>query len=103
MINKYVQNKFVYIEIQKDLFGLKQSGTLSNKNLFKVLDKEGYYRLEHTSILWPYKSRYISFTLVVDDFEVTYINGEDILHLQLIIEKSHPTTLDLTSNQFIGA
>ena len=48
------------------------------------------------------KTRNISFTLVVDDFGVTYTKKEDFLHIQPIIDKSYPTTTDWTGNQFIG-
>ena len=44
-----VHNKFVFVKIQKTLFGLKQSGVLFNKQLSKVLVKEGYFQSEHMS------------------------------------------------------
>ena len=44
-----VHNKFVFVKIQKTLFGLKQSGALFNKQLSKVLVKEGYFQSEHMS------------------------------------------------------
>ena len=97
-----VHNGFVYIKICKALFGLKQSGALANKQLSKVLGKEGYFQSEHTSGLWLHKTRDISFTLVVDDFGVKYTKKEDVLHLQSVIEKAYPTTTDWTGNRFIG-
>ena len=64
--HKLVLNGFVYVELRKALFGLKQSHALANKQLSNVLGKEGYYQSEHTSSLWLHKTRDTSFTLVVD-------------------------------------
>jgi hypothetical protein len=81
---------------------LKQSGALANKQLSKVLGKEGYFHSEHTSGLWLHKTRNISSTLVVDDFSVKYTNKADVLHLKSVIERAYPTTVDWTGNRFIG-
>ena len=100
--NNLVTNGCVFVEIRRALFGLKQSGALANKQLSKVLGKEGYYHSKHTSGLWLHKTRDISFTLVVDDFGVKYTNKDDVLHLKSIIERAYPTTVDWTGNRFIG-
>lgn len=100
--NNYVISGCVYVEIRRALFGLKQSGALANKQLSKVLGKEGYFHSEHTSGLWLHKTRDISFTLVVDDFGVKYTNKEDVLHLKSVIDRAYPTTVDWTGNRFIG-
>ena len=97
-----VHNGFVFVEIRKALFGLKQSSALANKQLSNVLGKEEYFQSEHTSGLWLHKTRDISFTLVVDDFGVKYTKKENVLHLQSIIEKAYPTTTDWIGNRFIG-
>jgi len=96
------ENGAVYVEIRRALFGLKQSGMLANKQLAKVLGKEGYRQTRHTPGLWRHDTRPISFTLVVDDFGVKYTNKADVLHLQAVIEKAYPTTTDWSGTKFIG-
>jgi hypothetical protein len=76
--------------------------SLANKQLSKVLGKEGYFHSEHTSGLWLHKTRDILFTLVVDDFGVKYTNTEDVLHLKSVIDRAYPTTIDWTGSRFIG-
>ena len=95
-------NGYVYVEIRRALFGLKQSGMLANKQLSKVLNREGYHAARHTPGLWLHKTRPISFTLVVDDFGVKYVNKLDVVHLQSVIERAYPTTTDWTGTKFIG-
>ena len=63
-----------YIEIQKAIPGLKQSGLLSHNQLKDTLATGGYFPSKHTNGLWLHKTRNISFTLVVDDFGVKYTN-----------------------------
>jgi hypothetical protein len=65
---------WVYIEIRKGMYGLKQAGLLANKLLQTRLAPFGYYPARHTPGLWLHKTRPISFTLVVDDFAVKYVN-----------------------------
>ena len=68
-----VHNGFVFVEIWKFPFGLKQSDALANKQPSKVFGREGYFQSEHTSDLLLHKTWDISFTLMVDDFGVKYM------------------------------
>ena len=87
IINEYkLQNKidpdgYIYMEICKAIYGLKQAGKLANKQLEKVLLTHDYYPSEYTPGLYLHKTRPISFTLVVDDFGVKYVNKAGTLHL----------------------
>ena len=47
-----VQNGFVYMQIEKGMYGLPQAGILSNKLLRKNLAPHGYYEMPHTPGLW---------------------------------------------------
>jgi hypothetical protein len=61
---------WVYIEIRKGMYVLKQAGLLANQLLQTCLAPFGYYPARHTPGLWLHKARPISFTLVVDNFAV---------------------------------
>jgi hypothetical protein len=73
---------WVYIEIRKGMYGLKQAGLLENQLLQARLAPFGYYPARHTPGLWLHKTRPISFTLVVDDFAVKYVGKQHAEHLQ---------------------
>jgi hypothetical protein len=70
---------WVYLEIRKGMYGLKQAGIVANQLLQQRLDHYGYYPAWHTPGLWLHKTRPIAFTLVVDDFAVKYV-GKDNTH-----------------------
>jgi hypothetical protein len=42
------------------------------------------------------------FTLVIDDFVVTYLNEEDTEHLINVIKKYYPITVDKEATKYIG-
>jgi hypothetical protein len=63
-------NGWVYIEIRKGMYGLKQAGLLANQLLQKRLAPFGYYPARHTPGLWLHKTRPTAFSLIVDDFAV---------------------------------
>ena len=75
-------DSYVYIEIRRAMYGLRQSGRLANIKLEKVIGAQGYYPSKYTPGLYLHKIRPISFTLGVDDFGVKYVNKEDALHLE---------------------
>jgi hypothetical protein len=71
-IDKYdlielAQDRKVYIEIQKGMYGLPQAVILSKELLQRNLAKDGYRPTPHTHGLWKHDTRPISFSLVVDD------------------------------------
>ena len=84
------------------MYGLKQSGTLANKELKMVLAKAGYFPSQHTVGLFVHKTRPISFTLVVNDFGVKYVNKADVLHLEKTISDYYPMKSDWKGDQYIG-
>jgi hypothetical protein len=62
IVNKYnltalAVDGWVYIEIRKGMYGLKQAGLLANQLLHKRLSPFGYYPAHHTLGLWLHKTR----------------------------------------------
>ena len=55
IIDKYALNKivddngWVYLEIVKGIYGLKQAGIIANMELTKHLEKFGYHPVRHTT------------------------------------------------------
>jgi hypothetical protein len=79
-LNDLAVDGWVNIEIRKGVYGLKQAGLLANQLLQTLLAPFGYYPARHTPGLWLHKTRPISFTLVVDDFSVKYIENQHAEH-----------------------
>jgi hypothetical protein len=73
-LNVLAVDGWVYIEIRKGMYGLKQAVLLANQLLQTRLAPFGYYQAHHTPGLWLHKTQPISFTLVVDDFAIVIAN-----------------------------
>jgi hypothetical protein len=81
-LNALAFDGWVYIEIRKGMYGLKQAGLLANQLLQTRLAPVWYDPARHTLGLWLHKTRPISFTLVVDDFAVKYLGKQHAEHLR---------------------
>ena len=92
---------YVYCEITGAMYGLKAAGYIANQDLKKHLAPHGYYPSKRTPGLWLHKTRPISFTLVVDDFGVKYMNKKDINHL-FDIQRKVPSKNRLERKQVSG-
>jgi hypothetical protein len=55
-LNALAVDGWVYIEIRKGMYGLKQAGLLANKLLQTRLNPFGYYPARHTPGLWLHKT-----------------------------------------------
>ncbi len=52
LCNIVTLNGWVYIKIQKGMYGLPQAGIFANQLLEKPLTTKGYYQCQHTTGLW---------------------------------------------------
>jgi hypothetical protein len=93
-LNDLAVDGWVYIEIRKGMYGLKQAGLLANQLLQTRLAPFSYYPARHTPGLWLHKTRPISFSLVVDDFTVKYVRKQHTDHLRNALLKTYEPTTD---------
>ncbi len=68
-IDKYdllpkAQNRYVYMCIIKEMYGLPQAGMLANKLVNERLEEHGYYKLMHTPGLFTFGSLWLLMTLM---------------------------------------
>jgi hypothetical protein len=101
-LNALAVNGWVYIEIRKGIYGLKQAGLLSNQLLQMRLAPFGYYPARHTPGLWLHKTRQISFTLVVDDFAVKYVGKHHAEHLRNALLQTYELKIDWMATVYSG-
>jgi hypothetical protein len=101
-LNALAVDGWMYIEIRKGMYGLKQAGLLANQLLQTRLAPFGYYPARHTPGLWLHNTRLISFTLVVDDFTVKYVGKQHAEHLRNALLKTYELTTDWAGTVYSG-
>jgi hypothetical protein len=101
-LNDLAVDGWVYIEIRKGMYGLKQAGILANQLLQTRLAPYGYYPARHTPGLWLHKTKPISFTLVVDDFAVKYVGKQHAEYLRNALLQTYELTTDWTAMVYSG-
>lgn len=93
---------FVYVEITKGMYGLKQAGKLANEQLIDHLSFFGYHPCVATPGLWKHATKPIFFTLVVDDFGVQYTNKDDWDHLIASLQAKYTISIDESGSKYCG-
>jgi hypothetical protein len=93
---------YVYVRIQKGMYGLPQAGIIAQKLLEKRLNAQGYRQSTITPGFWRHDWRPISFTLCVDDFGVKYIGTEHAKHLLQTINAHYNTSHDWQGERYLG-
>jgi hypothetical protein len=88
------EDGYVYFEIRKGIYGLKEAGIIAFQQLVKNLDQHGYEPMPFTPGLWRHRSRPTAFTLCVDDFGVKFFSKADAQHLISSVEKRYQCTVD---------
>jgi hypothetical protein len=101
-LNKLAVDGWVYIKMRCAIWGLPQAGILANKRLRQKLVLFGYHKNVNTPGLWMHESRPITFTLVVDNFGVKFVNKDNVDHLISSIKKMYTLTKDWTGNLYCG-
>ena len=93
---------FVYCEINKGMYGLKQAAILAYNQLVKRLAKHGYFPMKSSNGLWKHKTNSIMFALCVDDFGVKYNSKQDLDHLIDALKQHYEITIDMEGKNFCG-
>ena len=95
-------NGYIYCEIRKGMYGLKEAGCVAFQNLVKNLEPAGYEPIPFTPGLWRHKARKTTFTLVVDNFSITYFNNEDLEHFLNALKSSYTISVDRSGSNYCG-
>ena len=95
------RNGKALVKVTKGIYGLPQSGLLAQKRLHQHLAKAGYFPTK-TACLFKHESRQTIFTIVVDDFGISYGNDDDLAHLLSTIEGQYAITTDYPGEKYVG-
>eukprot|EP00804_Cyclotella_cryptica_P027157 CCRYP_016091-RA/>CCRYP_016091-RA protein AED:0.31 eAED:0.28 QI:0/0/0/1/1/1/2/0/527 len=87
-------NEFVYVLIQKGMYGLPQAGIIAQQLLKKRLAIKGYQQSAITPGFWKHNWCPISFTLCVDDFGVKYVGIKHSHHLLQTLNEHYEMSQD---------
>ena len=93
---------FLYVEVQKGMYGFQKAGLLSQILLEERLKKQGYEQSKITPVFWKHKGRPICFTLVADDFEVKYVGKEHTIHLITVHKEHYAISEDWEGKKYVG-
>ena len=59
---------YVYYELRKFIYGIKQAACLASDNLVKLLAPHGYLPVQESPGLWKHQTHSTVVTLYIDDF-----------------------------------
>jgi ribosomal protein L35AE/L33A len=93
---------WVYIDIRKGMYGLKQAGLLSNQLLQTRSAPFCYCPARHTPGLWLHKTSPIAFSLIVADFAIKYVGKQHADHLRNDLLQIYELTNDWEAKLYSG-
>lgn len=92
---------YVYYEIRKGMYGLKEVGCVAFQNLVENLSF-GYEPMQCTPGLWRYKTRRTTFILAVDDFWIKSFNEADHDHPLNALRANYNISVDMNGTNYCG-
>jgi len=93
----------VCVEMRKGMCGHPVSGRLTNDKLVQILQKHDFVQSDLIPGLFKHKTRPLCFSLVVDDFGVSYVGKEHANFLiQVLQDSGYTITHDWTGSIFCG-
>ena len=93
---------YLYLEIRKGMYGLKEASILAYEQLRDHLAPFGYHPVRHTPGVWIHDTRPTTFTLAVDDFGIKYFSRADTDHLFHALEQKYSLTKDWSGTSYLG-
>ena len=101
-LDKFIHNGFMLCEIAKGMYGLPQAGILAQQQLVALLATAGYTQDEIVPCVFNHKTNGITFTLVVDDFGIKFINSEGAEHLISTLKQLYEIKVNRTGSKYLG-
>ena len=93
---------YVYIEISKGMYGLKEAGIITYKRLVRNLQPHRYAHVAHTPGLWTQSTLPTTFTIDEDDFGIKLFAADDATHLLDALWKNYSITVNPYGSKYCG-
>ena len=101
-LREKVHNGYVFVQINKGMYGLRQAAILAHQQLSRHLQKHGYYHIPGTAGLWRHHERKTKIVLCIDDFGVKFYSQLDLDHFLDALKERYEIHLDLQGSNYIG-
>jgi hypothetical protein len=95
-------NGNVHCEVRLGMYGLPQAGIIAQELLQECLLAAGYSQSKLTAGYWKHEWQPISFTLVVDNFDIKYIGKEHVKHLIKTLKEHYKVEDDWEGKWYLG-
>jgi hypothetical protein len=93
---------WVYLEIRKGMYGLKQAGILANQLLQKRLKPFEYHQSRHAPGLWLHTTKPTAFSLVVEYFAIKYVTDAGVNQMRNARLRNYEITTDWGGTVYSG-
>ena len=84
------------------MYSLPHAGIISQKILEEWLENNGYCQSDKAPVFWKHDAQTISFTLIVDDFGVKYVDKKHDNNLINVLKKHYTVTEDCEGEKYGG-
>ena len=84
------------------MYGLPHAGIIAQKLIEERIEKHGYRQSDKTPSFWKHDTGPISFTLIVDDFGVTYVGKKHANHLINVLKNYYTEAEDWDGEKYNG-
>jgi hypothetical protein len=97
-----VADGYVYLEIRRGIYGLKEAGIVTFNQLVHQLTLYGYEPMPFTPGMWRHHTKRTTFAFCVDDFGVNYFSKNDAMYLINALQANYLLTIDWKGNLYCG-
>ena len=94
LVLKATKYGYIYVEIKRGMYGLRQAGIILQQLLEKRLNIKGYRQSDITPVFWTHDWCPICFFLCVDDFGVKYVGKQHADHLMIFLREHYKISRD---------
>ncbi len=102
LCNKVDADGNVFCEVRQGMYGLPQASIIAQDLLTKQLNKAGHLQSKIMPGYWRHHWQPISFTLVVEDFGVKYVNKDNVKHLISSLSQDYTIDTNWEETQYLG-
>jgi len=99
---KFIFDDHILCRVDGTMYGHPAAGRLANADLVQHLAAHDYLQDANIPCLFKHVTAPISFSLVVDDFGIKYVNDSDLTTLISTLRKKYELRVDLTGSKYIG-
>ncbi len=100
-LRKFMHNGSILFDVTKSMYGLPHAGRISQDCFIERLASHGHLQ-NVTTCLFRHATNSVTFTLVVDDFGVKYMNSADTDDLIRCLRLYYDVTIKKSPTKYLG-